>query len=324
MTCETNPGTEDIMTNNLAQKSSSRKRVLLTAAGLLGLAGPIAFGGLYPSHAEAQQAQTQAGQGAHPSWDRSRPREKFEAASIKPVGPGSMGLMRIRQFSPGRFSVDNAPLRRLIQGSFGARSWEISVVPSWVSSAYYAIDAKATGPASVDAMWRMLVPLFEDRFKMKWHSEMRVMPVYVLSVAKNGPRLPKPQKGSCAEVDRRTPPSQAGPGKRLLFPCGSTGMPLPAPGRAELYGGQVQMPALVDRLIGILDRPVIDKTGFTAPFDLQMEFAFQPSRRESPDDPAGAPHISTALKQQLGLRIDSDKAPVEVIVIDSIEKPSPN
>ena len=260
-----------------------------------------------------------------------QPRDRFEVASVKPTSAG-LGMM-IRQLSPGRLSVDRAPLPLLIQYAFDARPWEISGGPSWISSAYYAIDAKAPGPASSAAMWRMVRPLLEDRFKMKWHREKRVMPVYILSVAKSG-RLPKPQEGSCLAVDLSTPPSQPARGKRALAPCGGILMPV-TPHRAELYGGKVQMAVLVSRLTDILGRPVIDQTGFVATFDLQLEFAYEAPRHpfdeppsESPtaaaSNPSGAPDIFAALQQQLGLRIRSDKAPIEVIVIDSIERPSSN
>jgi len=303
---------EAIMMNRNAHRLNCGRRLLLATAGLTTVIVPIAV--------SVFRLQAQ-------------PSEKFEVASIKPTSPG-LGMM-IRQLSPGRLSVDHVPLPLLIQYAFDARSWEISGGPAWISSAYYAIDAKAPGPASSTAMWRMVRPLLEDRFKMKWHREKRVMPVYALSVAKSG-KLPKPQEGSCAAVDRSTPPSQAAPGKRALAPCGSVLMPV-SPHRAELYGGKVQMSAFVSRLTDILGRPVVDQTGFAAVFDLQLEFAYEAPRRVHPfeeppsessgplaSEPSDAPDIFTALQQQLGLRIHSDKAPIDVITIDSIEKPSSN
>lgn len=111
------------------------------------------------------------------------------------------------------------------------------------------------------------------------------------------------------------------------------------PGAASLYGGKVKMDRLAGRLTEILGRPVIDKTAFTDPFDLQLDFAMDDSvvgmasavRRASPaapdevgqaSDPSGAPNLFTAVRQQLGLKLESGKAPVEVIVIDHMEKPS--
>jgi uncharacterized protein (TIGR03435 family) len=259
--------------------------------------------------------------------------EKFEAAAIKPSTP-SQG-MTIRQLSSGRLSVDHASLLALVQNAFDARPWEISGAPPWISSTYYSIDAKAPGSADATTMWRMVRSLLEDRFRMKWHREKRAIPVYVLTVAKAG-KLPKPREGSCAPVDRRTPISQAPPGKRALAPCGSILMPV-RPSGAELFGGQVQMAVLVSRLTDILHRPVIDQTGFTAPFDLELKFEYEARRPSSsfgepPGEASGpptselsdAPDISTALQQQLGLRVHSDKAPIEIIIIDSIGGPSPN
>ncbi len=301
------------MTNRNTRKPGLGIRLLSATAGLTAVAAPL---GLCVSPVEGQ------------------PREKFEIASIKPAEPG-LGVI-IRQLSPGRLSLDHAPLPYLIQSAFGARPWEVSGGPAWMSSAYYAIDAKAPRPADSAAVWRMVQPLLEERFNMKWHREKKVMQVYVLSVERDG-KLPKPKEESCAKVDRRTPLAQPAAGKRTLAPCGSIVMPV-SPPRAEMYGGQIQMAALVDRLISILGRPVIDQTGFTGTFDLELEFEFTPPRpyphpiegppSESPaplaTDPSIAPSIFTALRQQLGLRIRPDKAPVDVVVIDSIQRPSSN
>jgi uncharacterized protein (TIGR03435 family) len=304
---------EAIMMNRNAHKLNFGRRLLLATAAFTVMIVPLAVS-VFGLHGQ--------------------PSDKFEVASIKLSEPG-LGMM-IRQLSPGRLSVDHAPLSYLIQSAFGARQWEIFGAPAWVSSAYYAIDAKAPGPANSIEMWRMVRPLLEDRFKMKWHREKRAMPVYILSVAKSG-KLPKPQEGSCAAGDLTAPPTKPALGKRSLAPCGGTLMPV-TPHRAELYGGKVHMAALVSRLTDILGRPVIDQTGFVGTFDLQLEFAFERFRRdarpfeESPSessaplasDPSGAPDIFVALQQQLGLRIRSDKALIEVIIIDSIARPSPN
>lgn len=347
---------EAIISNRTVTSLNYTRKAVLTVAAMITVAVPVAVGIIKTPLVQARSQSSAVGApsvtvssrkpshallAAHPESKLMTPQvaaesktattAKFEVASIKPTSSGQ-GMM-IRQLSPGRLSVDHAPLPALIQSAFGARPWEISGGPAWILSAYYAIDAKAPGPASSTAMWRMVRPLLEDRFKMKWHREKRVMPVYILSVAKSG-KLPKPQEGSCLKVDLSTPPSQPAPGKRQLFPCGSIVMPVKPP-RAELYGGKVPMAALVDRLTGILGRPVIDQTGFVGTFDLELEFAYEASRPYAQQEPPGGssePQASepsgaslfAALRQQLGLRIQSDKAPIDVIVIDSIERPSSN
>ncbi len=266
-------------------------------------------------------------------------RARFEVASVKPSPPSSVycGDMRGVDSRPGRMTLQYAVLRTIILWAFSAKPWEITGIPAWASSARYDIAAKAEGPASLQQMWPMLVPLLEERFGMKWHREKRVVPVFNLSVAKSG-KLPAPQAGSCVGSDPRVPPPKPAPGKPLLTACGSILMPVTPPG-AKLYGGKVRMAALVGRLTDLLGRPVIDKTGFTGEFDLQLQFALddslaisrsltavpgQPEGAAQASDPPGLPSIFSALREQLGLRVDSAKGPAEVIVIDSLQRPTAN
>jgi uncharacterized protein (TIGR03435 family) len=178
----------------------------------------------------------------------------------------------------------------------------------------------------------MLIPLLQDRFKMQYHREKRQLPVYNLTVIKAG-KLPPPNPANCRGTDPRLPPPQPQPGKRMVAACGSTLMPiLPASG-AEIYGGSITMAALAGRLTDTLDRRVVDQTGFTAKFDLDLKFAIDDAVPElaryaatpgQASDPSGYPNIFTALREQLGLKLEAAKGPVEVIVIDHIEKPSAN
>jgi uncharacterized protein (TIGR03435 family) len=257
-------------------------------------------------------------------------RGEFEVASVKPSAPGGPDMMT--QLSPGLLRLKKYPLLVLIQNAFGARSFEIWGAPAWISSARYDITAKTAGPATADKMWPMLEPLLEDRFRMQVHRERKEMPVYNLSMAKSG-KLPPLRAGNCVGSDPRELPPPPAPGKRLLTACGST-LLRTLSARAELYGGRIRMAALVSRLADLLRHPVIDKTGFAGTFDLDLTFAVDeslaglgtrsPGVPDEPTDPSGLPSLFSALREQLGLKIESTKGSVEVIVIDHIERPSAN
>jgi uncharacterized protein (TIGR03435 family) len=176
----------------------------------------------------------------------------------------------------------------------------------------------------------MLRNLLEERFNLKVHSDSQVVPVYALTLV-NGRVKPKPaHDGRCVRSDPSQTPQPPAPGELLRPVCGR---PIPAPkGRNvsfDVFG--VSLADFADGLLSrILNRVVIDKTGEAGLFDLQFEF--------TPNDvtplggpplavsPAGENDISifTALEQQLGLKLESDKGPVEVLVIDSVQRLSEN
>lgn len=261
----------------------------------------------------------------------AQPLMRFEVASVKPSAPGD-DRGRILSLSGGLFRVQMEPLGEMIYGAFGARSFEVVGIPAWVRSARYDIVARAAGNVSADKMWPMVLPLLQDRFKLQFHRETRQMPVYNLSVIKSG-KLPAPKPENCRGNDPRLPLVQPPPGKRILTACGSTLMPI-VPGGAELYGGSIGMKALAERLADTFGRPVADHTEFIGRFDLYLKFALDESLPQlaahyaaapgQASDPTGYPNIFTALRDQLGLKLESAKGPVEVIVIDRIERPSPD
>jgi uncharacterized protein (TIGR03435 family) len=183
----------------------------------------------------------------------------------------------------------------------------------------------------------MLQSLLEDRFQLKYHRETRELPVYALAVAKSGPKLPAPKEGGCVKPDAAVSLS---PGQ---LPCGSVNVRMSSSG-LNAHGGEVPMAELVRQLASILGRPVLDRTGITANFDLSLQFALDDTvegmmkqwgnvqgHRESmmaaasgAGDPQALPNILAAVQEQLGLKLTATKGPVEVIVIDHVEKPSVN
>jgi uncharacterized protein (TIGR03435 family) len=203
----------------------------------------------------------------------------------------------------------------------------ISGGPAWINSDRYQINAKAEGAPGPEMMQGpMLQALLEDRFKLKIHRETREVPVYTVTVAKGGPKLLPFKVGSC--VPMPTPPARPEPGQKV---CGEARMggkgTIPPTMNVELPG--VSLDEWSKYLGGLLDRPVIDKTGITGLFDFHMEFVLDEStpgvRLTFPasDDPPG-PSIFTAVQEQLGLKLESAKGPGEFLIIDSVERPTEN
>jgi uncharacterized protein (TIGR03435 family) len=173
----------------------------------------------------------------------------------------------------------------------------------------------------------MLQGLLEDRFQLKIHREIREGSVYELTVAKGGPRL-KP--GSCVSFDPNHLPRQTAPGEAEINYCGR----MTRGGddsRRTMDGKGVDLvptvgllePSLTGFLSDALDTTVINKTGLTGAFDFHLEWAPQRTS-DVPADDSSAPSIFTAVKEQLGLKLESGKGPVEFLVIDHAEKPSEN
>lgn len=167
----------------------------------------------------------------------------------------------------------------------------------------------------------MLGPLLEERFRLKWHREKREGPVYFLDTAKGGVRLPRTKPGTCTACpDHRYPPPAPNPHQRPT--CDYPLMPWTPDARGlGLEGTGVTMPSLVRQLTGLLGRDVIDRTGFTGSFDLRM--LFERETAVGTDTPSGYPSLFTAVRA-LGLNLVAGKAPIDVLVVDSVQQPSGN
>jgi uncharacterized protein (TIGR03435 family) len=257
-------------------------------------------------------------------------RPQFEVASIKPSLNNS--LMNVRPF-PGRLTAD-ATLQILVQYGYGVQPFQVAGGPAWIQSDRYQVEAKADGSASRDQVFLMLKSLLEDRFQLKTHRDMKEQPVFALVPAKGGLKLPPPKEGVCVDSAVDAPAEWAGTG-RMAAPgevqptkgrCGSALVAL-GPRGAQIKGGKITMRELVRTLSTLLGRGVIDKTGFTGLFDLQLDFVpdeTTPAMPPPPDARILGLSLPEALRQQLGLQAESAKGPVEVIVVDHAERPSQN
>jgi len=263
---------------------------------------------------------------------------RFEVASVK-ENASSPRFMAVRPRAGG-LTTENAPLRLLMQNAYGVQAFQISEGPAWIQSEGYDIEAKADGKASRAQILLMLRSLLEDRFQLKLHRETKELPVYALTVAKGGLKLQPPKEGGCIPVDPNgtLPPPSNAPGQRAPgFPCGRVGVHGEQLG-VRMEGGKVAMPEFTRMLSMVLGRPVIDRTGFAETFDLRLDFtpdeaagglprsagAGDPESPPSAADPGSPPTIFAAIQEQLGLKLESVKGAVEVLVIDHVERPSQN
>jgi uncharacterized protein (TIGR03435 family) len=234
----------------------------------------------------------------------------FEVASVKPSVSGDPGP-HYRSFSP-TVRVEGTTLKDLLTVTYDVQEFRISGGPSWINSDRYDIEAKAGGnPAS--GQWRlMLQTLLEDRFKLVLHRETKELPIYELTLAKGGLKL---QPLSCISCDPAHPPA---PDQKSSEYCGNVSM-----GRGIVEATSAGMLDLARIFSTLLDRAVVDKTGISGKFPVHLKFAPDDVAAGAQSTDAG-PSIFTAVQEQLGLKLESARGPVEVLAIDHVEKPSEN
>ena len=297
-------------------------KVALLALGTAFLGLPVIVGVLNVPVIRAREvADWQTAAGA---------KKVFEVASVKPNDRGGRTLV---QALPGRLVMTNFSLRRLMLFAYGVQDYQLLGDPNWVASGYYDIEAKADGATSVQEMeGPMLQALLESRFLLVLHRETRQLPIFELIVAKGGPKLTPSKEGSCVPYRTDTPPPVASPdGPRTNY-CGFR---MGAEGSSRTLDGiGVSMASLATNLSRTynsnLGRNVMDGTGLSGIFDVHLKWTLDDLTVASPtasDGLAGSQvglSLSTALQEQLGLKLESLKGPVEVLVIDHIERPSEN
>jgi uncharacterized protein (TIGR03435 family) len=251
-------------------------------------------------------------------------RPKFEVASVKPVhSEAHNGAIVMRRFSNGSVSVE-APASSLIQAAYGLRWDQMVGGPGWARNEYYSVTAKAERPAGASEMWLMMETLLENRFHLKAHREKRQAPVYKLSVASGGLKLR--QGGACASWAERTPPPPPPRGATHAIPCGRLMAYIIEKGAGiEILGGKISMSSFAKFLTGQLRHPVLDETGYKGTFDIDVKVSSDEmfGRVSLSPDPSGFPTVVGAMRE-LGIKLELVKGLVEMFVIDSIGRPSPN
>jgi uncharacterized protein (TIGR03435 family) len=314
-------------------------------ARLLGQSRPAVRSGLGPGVVAVAILLMAAAYGL---FGQSDEHPRFAVASIKPappvVGDPTHSPMGGGYRPGGRFTSTNMSLKLLIQFAYAnhddARSghWlplmasQVIGGPAWIDTPGYNIEAKPEGNTDPKHTWLMVETLLADRFKLALHRETREVPVFNLTLAKSGPKLPAAKEAECMSIAPGEPPRHV-PGK---VDCGYVSGPGSAgnPGHLTIGGRKVHVADLVRELTLVLDRPVLDKTGFTGEFDLNLSFRPDEALQGSgfwPSDPtarppidSNIPNIFAAMEEQLGLKIVAGKGPVEVLVVDHAERPTAN
>jgi uncharacterized protein (TIGR03435 family) len=225
-----------------------------------------------------------------------QPPERFEVAVIRPTQSVTATGTSFNLFPGGRIRITNE-VKLLIRVAFQMQDSQIAGGPKWLDTDRYDIEAKTGRPEKLkpDQVSPLVRDLLEDRFHLKFHRESREQTAYALVVARGGPKLKPKAEGAAPAMNT------SGGQKSSRLTATATSM--------ELLAGYVG---------NRLGRIVVDKTALTDAYDFTLEWA--------PDDApdSSAPSLIAALRDQLELRLESQKSPVEVLVIDSIERPSEN
>jgi uncharacterized protein (TIGR03435 family) len=244
----------------------------------------------------------------------------FEVASIKPGQPG-LDLVRM-QYTPVGFVAENVPVQVLIREAYSIREDQILALPDWAKTQNYNVNAKVNPvdmdglrELSLDQRRAMLIPLLADRFKLIVHKENKSLPVYALVVAKSGPKF----------KEAKAPDILGAPPQRRMVM-----------GFGQISGQGIPIASLVEAISGQnLGRKIVDKTGLAGDYDIELKWSPEATQGQtftSIEDhvQAAAPppdtgsSIFTALQEQLGLKLEPEKGQVEIIVVDQLERPSPN
>jgi uncharacterized protein (TIGR03435 family) len=245
-----------------------------------------------------------------PPLGLSAPAQTFEVASVKPADPDRRGTTI--NFPNGTFNATGVTVKNCITLAYDIPSFQLAGGPSWIGDQRYDIVAKVAAgavkasrdPERLPQMRAALQALLADRFQLVIHRETKMIPGYALVVAKSGLKLKETT---------------------------DDGSPDFGSNRGKFTAHEISMELLARNLAGLLSRPVADTTGIKGVFDLNLEWT--PDEVQSPAKPGGeaaeppapgGPSIFTALQEQLGLKLETQRTPVEMIVIDRIEKPTSN
>jgi uncharacterized protein (TIGR03435 family) len=253
-----------------------------------------------------------------PSPDTSRP--VFEAASIRRNVSGS-DQASVRAQPGGRMSVTNNSLRNIVRNAYNVQNFQIAGGPDWFDTDRWDIVAKAEGDATPPQLITMLRNLLADRFKLVLHTEMRETPVFALVLARSdgrlGPQL-RPSTVDCAalladfKARKEVPPN-------TINGRPSCGTRMTA---GNMMTTATPMADIVRNLSPAAGRPIIDRTGLTGTFDLDLSWTPDPQGPgTTPAGDSDRPALVTAVQEQLGLKLDAQRAPFETLVIDSVARP---
>jgi uncharacterized protein (TIGR03435 family) len=296
-----------IMAGNVARKLSLGKKILLSTAATIAVFLPLAFGFLHISETQAKS----------PSQNVSLPPPAFTNVSFK--ANKSSDTMHWVIGGPDWMKLTNVTVQEAIRSAYGLEDDRLSGSPEWFNSDRFDIEAKIDKP-TVDALQKltseqrnvvrqqMLQTLLVNRFELSVHRETRELPVYVLAIAAGGPKLQRPKPGDTYANGIQFNGAPLGPNRI-------------AGGPYEAIGQSVPITTLVQRLSTQLGgRTVLDRTGLTGDYDFTLRW--KSVANEAPGDHASP--ILAALQEQLGLKLETQSVPMEVLVVDHAQRPAEN
>lgn len=256
---------------------------------------------------------------------QSRP--SFDAASIKP-GDSLSGFQQVRLVGD-RLAATDASLRALVQFAYqtrdGRRFFTSQIVdaPRWVEIDRFDVQAKAGtagGTIAPRQLQLMTQVMLEDRFHLRIHREMRELPVYDFVASKGGTKLKLAADQTPTAIDgdpiALDPSAPRGRFKQIGRPSPSGAITL------VITGTAVTMTAFINMLQQYVDRPIVNSSGAAGLYDVRLEFGLAPSQSATEEAPGVS--VFTAVQEQLGVKLDALKKPIEVLVIDHAERPTAN
>ena len=271
------------------------------------------------------------------------PAPAFEAATIKPSDPTTPGQF-IRRHPGGRFSTSNMPLRELVRFAYQVQDFQLENIPAWASTERFDIVAKADGdPPPVlpgtgpDLLMLMLRTLLAERFQLKLHNETKEMPIYALVRLRPdrlGPRLEQSTVDCVTLIQSMQAAARVGGPAPTPPPPDASGRPTCGirGGFGSLAGNGFPLNQLSATLSQLVRRTVIDRTGLSGTWAFDVKFAPDPNAlppgglpgAQAPTADPDSPSIFTAVEEQLGLNLDATRGPVEMLVVDRLERPTPD
>jgi uncharacterized protein (TIGR03435 family) len=346
---------EHIMTNDIRPNLKTWKKCLLAAAASASIAVPFAIGVMAVVPVQAGQAGSES---SAREEDHRRTSEliqvrqaleerlqiaaasddAFEVASVK-ANKSGQPFVQIGMAPGGRFTATNVPLRQLILMAYQLQPFQIEGAPDWITTERFDVIAKGSGPLAPPApgapgpLQAMMKSLLADRFKLVAHIEKKEMPIYALMVARSDGRLGAQLKASsidCAAINagRRGGPPPGGP-PDFTGAAPQCGM-MVRPGGVK--AGGVPINQILQLLSQNVQRIVVDRTGLAGNYDIDLTWTLEQIPQGRGDPPPGAsplppidpngPSLFTALQEQLGLRLESTRGPVDVLVVEKVERPT--
>lgn len=225
--------------------------------------------------------------------------QKFEEVSIKPGDPNTNGSST--NSNPGRFTATNVTLKRLIVRAYDIEPYQFEGGPKWIDSEKFTVVAKfeddevktRSREERQKILRAALQAMLAERFQIATHRETKIMPAFALVVAKGGPKMKEVEAQGGSSWNQNN---------------------------GVFTANRITMEGIASVLSGIVNRPVEDRTGLKASYELKLEWLPENAKT----DTSTAASIYTALQEQLGLKLESIKAPIEMLVVDRAEKPTEN